>query len=228
MTARSSWATCRELRAAQPACIGQLRAKRHRAPEGNRSGEGRGKGCKGNYGGQREGRSRHTEVESFRLGPCILCSSLKHSHQLKLTELQPQEQQCNSVHLHLLSHLEDAARATGMVLRLEHEPEHCSTLTIFKHNSAFLSSLLFFGGGRECFLFLNNTAQVQFVRLTCQMVWRQISCSNANCWNNSLKAVIVTLDKRDTNINFTYSLTGYISENFFLLLLPFYFFRLHE
>lgn len=43
-----------------------------------------------------------------------------------------------------------------------------------------------------------------------------------------LKAMIVMLDKRDTNVNFTYPLGGYIQENFFLLLLSFYFFGLHE
>lgn len=40
--------------------------------------------------------------------------------------------------------------------------------------------------------------------------------------------MIVMLDKRDTNVNFTYPLGGYIQENFFLLLLSFYFFGLHE
>lgn len=104
VTACSSWAACPELRAAQPACFGQLRAKRHTEPEGNRSGEGRGKGCKGNYGGQREGKSWHTEVKCFRLGSYILYSPCSRATDWTLLSYSHKS---SSACLHLLSHLED-------------------------------------------------------------------------------------------------------------------------
>lgn len=176
VTACSSRAACLELRAAQPACFGQLRAKRHTEPEG--------KGMQGKLWGAkgREKLTHGSQMLSFGFLHPVL--PLQQSHRLNLTELQPQEQQRLFPFIKPLGGLEPTLRVwySGLNTNLNVASPllFLSTIQLFFHD---LLQAYFWGKG-GCFLFLNNTAQLQFVRFICQIVLRQISCSNANCWNH--------------------------------------------
>lgn len=144
----------------------------------------KGKGMQGKLWGAkgREKLTHGSQMLSFGFLHPVL--PLQQSHWLNLTELQPQEQQRLSPFIKPLGGLEPTLRVwySGLNTNLNVASPllFLSTIQLFFHD---LLQAYFWGKG-GCFLFLNNTAQLQFVRFIYHIVLRQISCSNANCWNH--------------------------------------------